>query len=161
MVYATTPEHQQQLGQEMAALALADIRAFAAKRTSGPPVPKNAALADYDLRLFDLDFSNSPTLVLTAKLPTPSSGSKPFVYYATFVARLDINGEPVKVYSSVTDTTHLDVFPRLELIDAIDADANGRGDLLFRQYSDTGISYSLYRVFPYNMEKLFEGGGAL
>ena len=145
----------------MAALALADIRAFGAKRTSGPQVPKNAELKDYDLRFFDLDFSNSATLVLTAKLPMPTAGSRPFLYYATVVARLDINGDPVKVFSSITDTAHLDVFPRLELIDALDADANGRGDLLFRQYSDAGINYGLYRVFPYNMEKVFEGGGSL
>ena len=39
--------------------------------------------------------------------------------------------------------------------------ANGRGDLLFRQYSDVGISYSLYRVFPYDMQKVFEGGSSL
>ena len=161
LIYTTTPERQQQLSQSMAALALADMRTFADKHTPGPKIPKNAVLKDYDLRFFDLDFSNSPTLVLTAKLPIPTAGSKPFVYYSTFVAHLDINGEPVKVFSSVTDTTHLDVFPRLELIDALDADANGRGDLLFRQYTDAGINYGLYRVFPYNMEKIFEGGGAL
>ena len=161
LIYTTTPERQQELAQTMASLALADIRTFADKHTPGPKVPKNAALKDYDLRLFDLDFSNSPTLVFTAKLPVPAAGSKPFLYYVTYVAHLDINGEPAKVLSSVTDTTHLDVFPRLELIDALDADANGRGDLLFREYSDSGISYGLYRVFPYNMEKVFEGGGAL
>ena len=161
LIYTTTPERQQELAQRMSALALADVRTFADKHTPGPKVPKDAALKDYDLRLFDLDFSNSPTLVYTAKLPIAAAGSRPFLYYITFVAHLDINGDPVKVFSSVTDTTHLDVFPRLELIDALDADANGRGDLLFRQYSDSGISYGLYRVFPYNMEKVFEGGASL
>ncbi len=161
LVYTTTPERQQELTQAITTLAMADIRSFADKHTPGPKVPKNAVLKDYDLRFFDLDFSNSPTLVLTAKLPIPAAGSRPFLYYVTFVAHLDINGEPVKVFSSVTDTTHLDVFPRLELIDALDADANGRGDLLFRQHFDRSISYGLYRVFPYNMEKVFEGGGAL
>jgi len=161
LVYATTPERQQQLSQEVAALALADIRAFAAKHPTGPKLPKEAGITDYDLRLFDLDFSNSPTVILTARLPIGTAGSKPFVYYATYVAHLDTNGDPVKVFSSVSDTTHLDVFPRLELIDALDADGNGRGDLLFRQYSDTGVSYGLYRVFPYNMERIFEGGSSL
>ncbi len=161
LVYTTTPERQQELAQSLTALALADIRSFAVKHPTGPQLPKNAAIKDYDVRFFDLDFSNSPTVVLTAKLPMPTAGSKPFVYYATYVAHLDINGEPIKIFSSVTDTTHLDVFPRLELIDALDADANGRGDLLFRQYSDASISYGLYRVFPYNMEKVFEGGGSL
>ena len=61
----------------------------------------------------------------------------------------------------VSDSNHLDAYPRMQIIDAIDADANGRGDLLFRQYSDTGISYALFRVFPYQMEKIFEGGAGL
>ncbi len=161
LLYTTTPEQQQQLAHSMLAIALADMRAFADKHTPGPKLPKNAAVMDYDLRSFDLDYNNSPTLVLTAKLPVPAAGSKPFVYYATIVAHLDINGEPVKIFSSVTDTTHLDVFPHLELIDALDANANGRGDLLFRQYSDTGMNYGLYRIFPYQMEKVFEGGSSL
>jgi hypothetical protein len=161
LLYTTTPELQQQLAQSMLAIALADMRTFANQHTPGPELPKNAEIKDYDLRSFDLDFRNSPTLVLTAKLPIPTAGSKPFVYYATIVARLDINGEPVKIFSSVTDTTHLDVFPHLELIDALDANANGRGDLLFRQYSDTGMNYGLYRVLPYQMEKVFEGGSSL
>ena len=96
-----------------------------------------------------------------AILPLATAGSRPFAYYATVVARLDVNDQPQKAFGSVTDTAHLDVYPRLELIDALDPDARGRGALLFRQYSDVGISYALYRVFPYNMEKVFEGGSSL
>jgi len=161
LLYSMAPEQQQLLAQPMLALALADLRAYAAKHPTSPAVPKGAGIKDYDLRFFDLDFSNTPTIVLTAKLPQGNAGSRLFVYYATVVAHLDINGIPIKVFSSVTDTTHLDVYPRMELVDALDADANGRGDLLFRQYSDAGISYGLYRVFPYNMEKVFEGGSSL
>ena len=159
-LYPMSPEDKQQKAPALLAMAMAQMRAFASKRP-GPQIPKTASLNDYDLRAFDLDFSNTPTLVLTAKLPVASTGSKPFVYYATVVARLDINGDPQKVFSSVTDTTHLDAYARMELVDALDADANGRGDLLFRQYSDVGVSYGLYRVFPYNMEKVFEGGSSL
>ena len=32
---------------------------------------------------------------------------------------------------------------------------------LFRQYSDVGINYGLYRISPYQMEKIFEGGSGL
>jgi len=84
-----------------------------------------------------------------------------FDYYVTVVAREDINGDPIKIFGLVSDTNHLDAFPRLEMVDAVDADANGRGDLLFRQYSDVGISYSLFRVYPYDMQKVFEGGSSL
>ncbi len=126
--------------------------------------PENFVVSDYDLRAFDLDFNNSPTFVLTAKVPAPSA--KPatggeFDYFVTLVARVDINGQVQKVFSSVTDNNHLDAFPRMEIIDALDADANGRGDLLFRQHSDGGISYALYRVYPYQMVKIFEGGGGI
>ena len=76
LVYATTPERQQELAQKMAALALADMRAFADKHTPGPKLPKNAAITDHDLRFFDLDFSNSPTLVFTGKLSIAGPRSK-------------------------------------------------------------------------------------
>jgi hypothetical protein len=160
LLYSMTPEERQQKAPRMLALALSELRAFAAKRP-GPGIPKTAAITDFDLRIFDLDTSNTPTEVLSAKLPVAASDGKPFVYYVTVVARLDINDQPQKIFSVVSDTTHLDAYPRLELIDAIDADANGRGDLLFRQYSDVGTSYGLYRVFPYQMEKVFEGGSSL
>ncbi len=103
-------------------------------------------------------------MVLTAKLPIPVSKTQPvadFNYYVSIVARVDINDAAQKIFSSVTDSRHLDAYPRMELIDAIDADANGRGDLLFRQYSDTGVSYGLYRVSPYQIDKIFEGGSSL
>lgn len=161
MLYTLTPEERQQKAPAMLALAMKDIRTFAAQH-SGPPIAATAAITDYDLRIYDLDFSNTPTEVVTAKLPVAGKGStKPITYYVTVTARLDINGEPQKIFSAVSDSNHLDAYPRLELIDAIDADANGRGDLLFRQYSDTGVSYALYRVFPYQMEKVFEGGSSL
>ncbi len=99
--------------------------------------------------------------MLTAKVPDTSvktAGGSEFDYFVTVVARVDINGQAQKVFSSVTDNNHLDAFPRMEIIDAVDADANGRGDLLFRQHSDTGVSYALYRVYPYQMVKVFEGG---
>ena len=116
------------------------------------------------MRAFDLDFSSSPTVVLTARLPVaPAKGQRDtrFTYFVSVVARVDINDQAQKIFVSVTDTSHLDAIPRMELIDAVDADANGRGDLLFRQYSDIGISYGLYRVSPYQIEKVFVGGSSL
>ena len=160
LLYAMSPQERASKSDQMSTLALDEIRKFIAARHT-PPLPKNAAITDYNLRAYDLEFSNSPTLVITAKLAVP--GAKPyrggeFDYFVTLVAREDFNGNPIKIFTSVTDSNHLDAFPRMEIVDAVDADANGRGDLLFRQYSDTGINYSLYRVFPYEMQKVFEGG---
>lgn len=154
-----TNERSDKSGQ-LTALAMDEIRKFITQRKT-PALQKNAAITDYDLRAFDLEFNNSPTFVLTATLPVTTAkalGGGAFSYFVTFVAHEDINGTPIKIFSSVTDSNHLDSFTRLEIIDALDADANGRGDLLFRQYSDVAISYSLYRVYPYEMKKVFEGG---
>lgn len=144
-------------------MAMDEVRKYATKH-NGPPPAKTAVISDYDLHGFDLDYSNSATLVLSAKLPVapakPMPGH-PFEYFVTVVARVDMNGIPQKIYSVVSDSNHLDAYPRMQIIDALDADANGRGDLLFRQYSDTGISYAIFRVFPYQMEKIFEGGAGM
>jgi len=174
LLYAMTPAEKDERGQPMLALALEEVRNFASKRAAAAPAkasakapsrPSNFVATDYDLRAFDLDFSNSPTLVLTAKVPAPggkpAQGGKLDNYFVTVVARVDINGQAQKIFSSVTDDNHLDAFPRLEIIDALDADANGRGDLLFRQHSDTSVSYALYRVYPYQMVKVFEGGAGM
>jgi len=161
LLYSMSPGERQSQEQQVLKLAMDEIRAFAAKR-NGPAVPKTAAFTDYDVRAFDLDYSSSPTIVLTAKLPVAAAkGSASFSYFVALVAKVDISDQAQKIFSSVTDSRHLDAYPRMELIDALDADANGRGDLLFRQYSDTGISYGLYRVSPYQIEKIFEGGSAL
>ncbi len=181
LLYSMTPAEKEERGRPMLALALEAVTNFASKRAPAIPTktptkpstktaskasakPPSFVVTDYDLRAFDLDFSNSPTLVLTAKVPASSAkpaGGGEFDYFVTVVARVDINGQAQKIFSSVTDNNHLDAFPRMEIIDALDADANGRGDLLFRQHSDSGVSYALYRVYPYEMVKVFEGGAGM
>jgi len=170
-----TPAEKEERGQPMLALATDEIRTYASKRAAAattarkapsktPARPQSFVITDYDLRAFDLDFSNSPTLVLTAKVPVAgaqAAGGGEFDYFVTVVARVDINGQAQKVFSSVTDNNHLDAFPRMEIIDAVDADANGRGDLLFRQHYDRSITYALFRVYPYQMVKVFEGGAGM
>ncbi|HEX8799100.1 MAG TPA: hypothetical protein VF772_10825 [Terriglobales bacterium] len=161
LIYTMSSGERQGFEQAALKLAMDEIRAFAAKH-NGPAIPKTAIITDYDARAFDLEYSSSPTVVVSAKLPVAAKGQPPdFTYFATVVARVDINDQAQKIFSSVTDSKHLDAYPRMELIDAIDADANGRGDLLFRQYSDVGITYGLYRVSAYQIEKIFEGGSSL
>ena len=75
----------------------------------------------------------------------------------TLVARTDLEGELQKVFFAQTDSRHLDVSPRMELIDAVDADGDGRGELLFRQTSDAGSSYAIYRVAAGQLWSLWEG----
>ena len=57
----------------------------------------------------------------------------------------------------MTDTSHLDVIPQMELIDAVDVDGDGRGELLFRQVSDAGTAFVVYRVIGNELYALFQG----
>jgi len=121
---------------------------------------RQAVLVDV-LRVFDVATNNEPILVLSTKATLPQSakaGSEAAREYdVTLVARSDFNGELRKLLSSVTDNQHLDVTARLELIDAVDAEGDGRGELLFREVSDAGSAYVVYRVTPDQLWTLFEG----
>jgi hypothetical protein len=127
-------------------------------RAAKTPEP---AFDDVQLRFFDLSNNNEPILVLTAGARLPQAG-KPATaadlqYVVTLVAHEDIYGDLHKAFSSVSDTQHLDVEPRVEFIDAVDADGDGRGELLFRQVSDAGRAFSLYRVIGDQLWPLFQG----
>ncbi|HYL17022.1 MAG TPA: hypothetical protein VEV41_28580 [Terriglobales bacterium] len=124
--------------------------------------PPQATFGDMQLRVFDVSASNEPVLVLTATAHLPATRQKAHSlpapdYYVTVVAHSDLYGELHKLFSAVTDTQHLDVTPRMELIDAVDADGDGRGELLFREISDAGSSYVVYRVGADQLWQLFEG----
>lgn len=115
---------------------------------------------DLRLRIFDLSSSNEPILVLSAKThPSPTSGNGSVLepQEITLIARTNLEGELQKLFFAQTDSRHLDVRPRMELIDAVDADGDGRGELLFRQISDGGGAYAIYRVTADGLWPLFEG----
>jgi hypothetical protein len=114
------------------------------------------------LQVFDLNSSNEPVLILSAKARLPQSPKEKAAgpalqYIVTLVARQDVNADFHKVFSNVTDTSHLDVIPRMELIDAVDVDGDGRGELLFRQVYDGGTAFVVYRVIGNELYALFQG----
>jgi len=131
----------------------------ARKKPSGAQATK-PEFDDVRLRIFDLSNSNEPILVLSAKThPSAStaSGSLPELQEITLIARTNLEGELQKLFFAQTDSRHLDVRPRMELIDAVDADGDGRGELLFRRTSDAGSAYAIYRVTSNGLWPLYEG----
>ncbi len=76
------------------------------------------------------------------------------------VAYPDIYNNLHKIYSGITDKFHLDVTPRLDLVDVVDADGDGRGDLLFRETTDAGKGWMIYRVTADKLWKMFDSLGA-
>ena len=172
-----TGEEDERRGQ-MLALAADEVRAYAnalvknripatpppAKKTvssahkpaAKPPQP---ALENIQFRAFDVWVTNQPVMILTAEAhfpPAPGTTAAPEQYSLTLVARTDIYGNLRKLYSGVTDKFHLDVTPRLELIDAVDADGDGRGELLFRETTDAGSGYVIYRATADKLWKMFD-----
>jgi hypothetical protein len=169
-------DEERQFRTKMLALAAADVVARAKAVGSGivstpatpAPVrkgktqtPTEPAFENVQLRVFDLSNSNEPVLILTTKAHLASRAADnegPAVdYLVTFVAREDIYGDLHKAFSNVTDNLHLDVLPRLDLIDAVDIDGDGRGELLFRQVYDRGNAYVVYRVIGNQLWPLFQG----
>ena len=61
---------------------------------------------------------------------------------------------------NVTDGAHLDETPRMRLVDAVDALADNRGELLFELRGATQRQFALYRILRGQAEKLFVTGGA-
>jgi hypothetical protein len=140
-----------------------DAGAASARKKSA--VAKNAAakgakpgFEDLSLRVFDLSNSNEPVLVLSARTPVPSAAASgaQIPQEITLIARTNLEGELQKLFFQQTDSRHLDLTPRMELIDAVDADGDGRGELLFRRTFDSGSAYAIYRVTADGLWPLWE-----
>jgi hypothetical protein len=135
--------------------AIAPKKASANKSASKQAKP---AFDDVNLRIFDLSNSNQPVLVLSANTQSPAANANTDEpKQITLIARTNLEGELQKLFFSETDSRHLDLTPRMELIDAVDADGDGRGELLFRRTFDGGSAYAIYRVTADRLWPLFEG----
>jgi hypothetical protein len=175
--YEMKPAEEAGYKSKMLELAAAQLPAEASgaarqpgarKAVSGKKAGKSAAklpklpFDDVKLRIFDLSSSNEPILVLSAKTQPPAgadaSSKESFEpQEITLIARTNLEGELKKLFFARTDSRHLDAAPRMELIDAVDADGDGRGELLFRRTFDTGSAYAIYRVTADGLWTLFEG----
>ena len=75
------------------------------------------------------------------------------------MAQPDLYGNVLVLLKNVTDGAHLDDTPRMRLVDAVDALADNRGELLFELRGATQRQFALYRVLRGQAEKLFVSGG--
>jgi hypothetical protein len=174
--YDVKPAEEAIYRNKMLELATAQLRAqsgAATKAASGTAKKTSSAKSaaksadkskpvfdDVNVRIFDLSSSNEPVLVLSAKTHPADAGgteSSDEPKDITLIARTNLEGEMQKLFFSQTDSRHLDVSPRMELIDAVDVDGDGRGELLFRRTFDGGSAYAIYRVTADRLWPLFEG----
>jgi hypothetical protein len=143
-----------------------------------PATPDQEPLGDQQIRAFDLEYDNYPELVLTGsrKLSVPTPGGTPAdkterTFYVALVLWADLrlggaNEDYRRLLAYVTDDAHLDQFPRLLLVDAVDADGDGIGELLFRgshspanDNDPSTWSFRLYRAGPDKLQTLFDSAG--
>ena len=164
--------------KQMVALAKEQLRAYIAAKTksstatkpshAAPPVHRAAVpepiLQTVQMTAYDLWKSNQPVMVLsaTAHVPPAAAGGahseydSELEYSLVIVAYPDIYNNLHKLYASVTDKFHLDVTPRLELIDAVDVDGDGYGELLFRETTDQGTGWAIYRPTADRLWKMYD-----
>jgi len=150
------PGEQAQMEAKMRRLALAQL-----------PRDNDRSLTNVTIRGFDLDLSNDAVMVLSAEVPASyvaqgakNAPGKSVSRYITLIARIDLDGNPQRLAVSLTDSSRLDVAPRLELIDAVDVDGDGYAELLFRQYSFDEQSFIIYGVGRSTVTKVFEGASS-
>jgi len=162
--------------KQMTALAKDQLRAYIQARAKATTVAKSARalpahhsvaepiLDDVQMTAYDVWRSNQPVMVFsaTAHMPPPPAGAghseydSELQYSVVIVAYPDIYNTLHKLYVGVTDKFHLDVTPRLELIDAVDADGDGIGELLFRETSDQGTGWAIYRPTADKLWKMYD-----
>ena len=133
----------------------------ASTKKTAPPV-----LSDVKMTTYDLWSSNQPIMVFSAQAQMPTqaatqatagtTATADLQYSVLLVAYPDIYNNLHKLYSGVTDKFHLDLTPRLELVDAVDADGDGRGELLFRETSDAGTGWVIYRATADKLWKMYD-----
>ena len=163
--------------KQMTDLAKEQVRNYLAaqqrNKISATPTPRSPArmqkrvepvLENVQMIAYDLWNSNQPVIVLSAEahMPPPTQGTahsevqSELQYSVLLVAYPDIYNNLRKLYAGVTDKFHLDVTPRLELVDVVDADGDGRGELLFRKTSDLGTGWVIYRATADKLWKMYD-----
>ena len=112
------------------------------------PLEPSSALTDVHFAAYALTYGSGATLVLTAH---EASGA----HSIAMIALQDIYGKIQVLWHSITDDTHLDVTPRMKLIDAVDPRGDGRANLLFEERNATDRRFVLYAVGASDAQQVF------
>ena len=128
--------------------------ARAVKPVVEAPAPEPQPLVDEQFRVFELAYGSGATMVLSAHTAAAGADEK----FVTLIAQPNLYGSVAVLMKNVTDAAHLDDKPRMRLVDAVDAQADNRGELLFELRGSTQRQFALYRVLRGTAEKIFATG---
>ena len=123
----------------------------AARKPTPLAPPEPAPLYDEQFRVFELAYGAGATMVLSAH----TAGSGEQEKFVTLIAQPDLYGNIAVLVKNVTDADHLDETPRMRLVDAVDALADNRGELLFELRGATQRQFALYRVLRGEASRIF------
>ncbi len=121
------------------------------KAAPATPPAEPPSLEAEQFRVFELAYGSGATMVLSAH----TSGAVASQKFVTLIAQPDLYGNVLVLMKNVTDASHLDETPRMRLVDAVDALADNRGELLFELRGDTSRQFVLYRILRGRADKLF------
>lgn len=158
--YQTKADEDREFMKKMAAMAADEVKRRLELLSPAETKPKGARAApapelrDQQLKILDISGTNEAVLIYSATATIP--GRADLQLSTTVVARQDIYADLHRIFAHTSDNNHLDMQPRYEFIDAVDADGDGRGELLFKQVGDSGTGYALYRVIGDRLWPLFE-----
>jgi hypothetical protein len=119
------------------------------RRTAKPAAPAPPALADEEFHAYSLTFGGGATMILTAHTTTTPEK------YVTVIAQPDFYGHAQILLKQVSTIDALDVTPRMLLVDAVDTEGNGRGDLLFELRGQTFRQFAIYRIVGGQASQVF------
>jgi len=131
-------------------------RKSTSRKNAQPAPPPPAPLLDENFRVFELAYGSGATMVLTAHTDGPLAQQK----FVALIAQPDFYGNLIVLLKYVAGGAHLDDTPRMRLVDAVDALADNRGELLFELRGQTQRQFALYRILRGQAEKLFTTGSA-
>jgi hypothetical protein len=129
-------------------------KSAATHKSTNPAAPLPAPLLVEQFRVFELAYSSGATMVLSAHTTGTGEQEK----FVTLIAQPDLYGGVVVLVKNVTDAAHLDLTPRMRLVDAVDAEADNRGELLFELRGATDRQFALYRVLRGDATRIFLSG---
>jgi len=133
-------------------------RTAATHRATKPAAPTTglapAPLLDEKFRVFELAYGSGATMVISAHTADVGANEK----FVTLIAQPDLYGGVNVLLKNVTDTAHLDDIPRMRLVDAVEAEKDNRGELLFELRGTTERQFALYRVLRGDATRIFLGG---
>lgn len=97
-------------------------------------------LQDVQFKVYSLSFGGGSTMVFSAR--AASDPEK----YVTIIAQPDFYGNAQVLLKHVASGDNLDATPRMRLIDAVDTQGDGRGDLIFELRGQTYRQFAIYRI---------------